>query len=273
MAFDDLPLQTPDRGTSPAGPRRPSPTRWIVLAAAAVAAISILALWWLSRVEPGTAPTPPATASDAAARSNRPKQQPLDLPTVDGSDGMVREMVAQLSKHPLLARLLASTTGLVRAGTLAVVQIGDGKTPAVPLGALRPASRLQIQGTTSGAVDPASYVRWEGAATALVSVTPADAAQLYVNLKDLFDQAYRDLGHPQGDFDEAIVRAIRVLQATPEITAPPVLLQRPGYFEYEDPSLRALQPVQKQLLLLGPENRRRVLAWLRQFAINLDLAL
>ena len=272
MAFDDLPLQGPEGAAAPP-PRRSSPTRWIVLGAAAVAAISILALWWLSRAQPGTAPPPPTTATEAAARSNRPKQQPLDLPTVDGSDAMVREMVALLSQHPLLARLLASTTGIVRAGTLAVVQIGDGKTPAVPLASLRPASRLRIQGTTSGAIDPASYVRWEGAATALVSVTPADAAQLYVNVKDLFDQAYRDLGHPQGDFDAAIVRAIRILEATPEITAPPVLLQRPGYFEYEDPSLRALQPVQKQLMLLGPENRRRVLTWLRQFATNLDLKL
>jgi hypothetical protein len=272
MAYEDLPLRPPERGSPPAPPRGSSPTRWVVLGAAAVAAISILALWWLSRAQPGTAPPPPTSATEAAARSNRPKGQPLDLPGVDNSDSLVREMVAALSRHPLLSRLLA-TDGVVRGATLAVVQIGDGKTPAVPLAALRPITRLQIQGTASGPVDPRSYARWEGAANALVSVSPADAAQLYVNLETLFDQAYRDLGYPQADFDEAIVRAIRMLESTPEITTNPVLLQRPGYLEHEDPGLRGLQPVQKQLLLLGPENRRRVLTWLRQFAHNLDLNL
>ena len=40
----------------------------------------------------------------------------------------------------------------------------------------------------------------------MLSVQPADAAQLYVNVKDLFDAAYAELGHPGGNFDEAIER-------------------------------------------------------------------
>ena len=48
------------------------------------------------------------------------------------------------------------------------------------------------------------------------------------------------------------------------------LLERPGYFEYEDAALRALQPVQKQLSLLGPENRRAVLQWRREVARHID---
>ena len=89
-------------------------------------------------------------------------------------------MVAALSQNPVLARLLA-TRGLVRGATLAVVQIGDGKTPASPLAVLKPATRLQIQGPATGRIDPASYARWDAATSALTSVDPIHAAQLYVN--------------------------------------------------------------------------------------------
>ena len=62
-----------------------------------------------------------------------------------------------------------------------------------------------------------------------------------------------------------------MLQATPTVTEDPQLLRRPGYFEYDDPALKSIKPVQKQFLLIGPANREKVLRWLRQIATNLDL--
>jgi hypothetical protein len=153
------------------------------------------------------------------------------------------------------------------------VQIGDGRTPSVPLAVARPLARLQLQGgAESGPIEPASYARWETALSALVSVNPRDLAQLYVNVKPLFDEAYRNLGYPTGDFDQAIVQAYQVLAATPELQTPPTLVKRPGYWEHEDPELRALRPVQKQLILMGPSARARVLRWLKDVANALDLA-
>ena len=144
----------------------------------------------------------------------------------------------------MLARLLA-TQAIVRSTTLAVSEIDDGRTPAVPLKMLRPSARLEILGTTSGRVDPKSYARWDSDTAALVSVEPADAAQLYVNVKPLFDQAYIDrLGHPAGNFDDAIA-AINTLNDTPSPPEDP-LLCRSAYFEHDDATLRALLPVQKQ---------------------------
>jgi len=134
-----------------------------------------------------------------------------------------------------------------------------------------PQTRLQLQSGDSSRVDPATYRRWDQALAALTSINTAELAQTYVNTKPLFDQAYRELGHPNGNFDDAIVRAIRTVEATPDIKTDPVLLRRSGYFEYDDESLRALLPVQKQLLLLGPTHRQRVISWLRSLAAGLDL--
>ena len=271
MSFEEPPLaRTPNPRAVAPPPEGGSPTRWIVVAALALAAGAGLGFWWMTRAQPDQVPPGPTTATEGAVTSHRPQRQPMELPTLDNSDAIFREAVAQLSAHPMLARLLA-TDGLVRATALAVIQIGDGKTPSIPLKVLRPSTRMTIVGTEQGKVDTASYPRWNGATGALLSVKPTDAAQLYVNVKDLFDAAYVEMGHPNGDFDEAIERAVQMVVSTPQPIDPPELLRRPNYFEHTDASLRSLRPVQKQVILFGPENQARLTTWLRQLATALDL--
>jgi hypothetical protein len=253
-----------------AGPPPRSPKRWIILGASGVIVVALLALWWMSRSQPKPTTPAPTQATDVAVGSNRPKRQPMTLPSLSASDALLRDLVSALSRHALIARFLARE-GIVRNTVLAVEQIGDGRTPAVPLNVWRPDNRLAIDGTAAGRLDPRTYSRWDPATQSLLSIDPHDAAQLYVNVKPLFDEAYRDLGHPNGDFDESIVRALQTLKETPEVTGEPELIRRSGYYEHADPALRALRPVQKQFLLIGPDNRRRVLGWLDQFAKTLDL--
>ena len=270
MALEDLRYE-PTGVHAPEPPSgRPGPLRWIAVALAGIAAGSLLTFWWMSRAQPPATAPAATTAVDGAGTMNRPTPQPMPLPPLGASDSFLRELVSALSRHPALARWLA-TDDLVRGATLAVVQIGDGRTPAVPLKALQPDRRVAIAGTEQGAVDPASFRRWEPAVSALTSIDPAEAAQVYVNVKPLLDDAYAELGYPGGNFDDAVTRAIRMLADTPAVPDAPLLLRRPAYFEYEDATLRSLRPVQKQFVLIGPDNRRQVLAWLRRLAAALDL--
>lgn len=272
MPYDDLPLGRSASPTPelPKPPRSSSVSRWIIAAAAVVVAGGGLYFWWLTRQPTIPSSPSPTLATDVAVGTTRPRPQPIQLPPLDDSDGRVREFVSLLSQHPQLARFLA-TDGLIRATVLTVEQIGDGRTPAIPLKVLKPPTRLTILGADSGRIDPAAYVRWESNVGALTSIRAGDAAQLYVNLKSLFDAAYADLGHPGGNFDDAIARATRLLLATPEPAQEPVLLRRAGFFEHADPTLRMLKPVQKEFLLLGPDRRRRVREWLSAFAATLEL--
>jgi hypothetical protein len=271
MAFEDLQLsRPPDPAPSPGRSSQSSTSRWVIVGAGALVAGVALTLWWMSRAQPPAVIPSPTSPSNPTTGSRRPSPQPMQLPALMDSDAMLRELAGTLSRNPLLARLVA-TRGLVRNATLAVVQIGDGKTPAVPFAVLRPPTRLQIAGQQSGKVEAASYARWEAATAALISIPAADAARVYVNIKELFDEAYRELGYPAGDFDVALTKAIRTIEATPPSPAEMVLLRREGYFEHTDSALGSLQPVQKQLLLFGPENRARVQSWLRQLAAALEL--
>lgn len=269
MAYDDLPL-----GSRPPAPTPPvrgsSALRMVAVGALCLLAGVLMTWWWMSRTPADPAAPAPVATADPIDPSSRPLRQPMSLPSLDGSDGLLRDLVSVLSNHPQLARLLA-TDGLVRGATLAVIQIGEGRTPNNPLSVLRPESRVSIEGSDTGRVNPASYARWNPSITALTQIDPAELAQVYVNVKPLFDEAYREHGYPEGDFDDALVQALTVLRATPALDTDPVLIRRPDYFIHEDPKLRALRPVQKQLLLFGPENQARVLAWLDRFARALDL--
>jgi len=265
MASNDPLLDRPPAGM-PAPPSR-SPTRWIVVGACALIAAVALTVWWMGRARPGPAEPAPVSGGDLSAPASRPAPDAIDLPPLNASDSLFRDIVAALSQHPVLARALAGDR-LVRGATLAIVQIGDGKTPENPLAPFRPASR--VERAPNGRIDPASYRRWDDDVAALTSVDPADAAQAYVNVKPLFDEAYREQGFPDGNFDLAIARAINVLAATPARDEP-ALVERPGYLEYADAALQGLHPVQKQFLLLGPAHRTTILGWLRAFAAQLNL--
>ncbi len=139
MPYDDLPLGQPLTPPPPPPPAS-SISRWVVAVAAVVAVCGGLYLWWLTRMPAQPAGPAPTTATEAAVGTNRPSPQPIELPALDQSDTLVRKLVSTLSRHPQLARLLA-TDQLISGAVLTMEQIGDGKTPAAPLKVLRPSSR------------------------------------------------------------------------------------------------------------------------------------
>jgi len=270
MALDDLRFEhAVERPPEPPASRA-GILRWIAVAIAGLLAGSLLTFWWMSRAQPPTTAPASTTPAEGVVGSKRPTRQVMPLPSLGASDTLLTDLISAVSRHPAIVRWLA-TPGLIRSGVLAVVQVGDGRTPAVPLKALQPETRVQVAGAADGVVDAASYRRWEPAVRGLLSIEPAAAAQIYVNIKPLLDEAYQELGYPNGNFDDAVTRALRVLADTTLAPEPPRLLRRPNYFEYEDATLRSMVPVQKQFRLIGPDNRRQVMAWLRQVATALDL--
>jgi hypothetical protein len=114
-------------------------------------------------------------------------------------------------------------------------------------------------------MDAASYRRYDGLAETVASIDPAAAATVYRTIRPRLNEAYVSLGRTEADVDVAVQQALEVLIATPVPSGPIRLVEgRGATWAFADPKLEALDPAQKQLLRMGPENANRVIAMLKQ---------
>jgi hypothetical protein len=245
-------------------------------ATAAVAIASYLAyVSYSSRPAPvtGSAAPRPAAVPKEIERPLGSNAAAVDLPPLDQSDAVVRELVKQISSHPRIAAWLA-TDGLIRNFTLAMTNVADGHTPARALQSLRPPAGFRVVERGGDLfVDQRSYERYDGLAAAVASLDPAGASRLYATLKPRIEEAYDDLGRAGTPLDRTLERAIVVLLQTPVLDDPARLRVEPrgiGY-AFAGPELENLSGAQKQLLRMGPRNLRTVKSSLRAIALALGI--
>lgn len=244
---------------------------WLVVAALVVAttAAAYIVVARMHRPAPATADQRPE--HQAPVRPLGGNAAPINLPPLDQSDPIVRELVKQISSHPRIAAWLA-TDGLIRTLTVAVENVADGSTPARRFHVLRPASAFETVARGGDLhIAPRSYERYDDLADAAASIDAAGAARLYATLKPRIEEAYRDLGFPDTPFDRTLERAIVLLLRTPASDGAARLEPRGIGYGFVDPALEGLTAAQKQLLRTGPRNVRIIQSSLRQFALALGI--
>lgn len=285
---DDYRLREPERGDElelgdryeagrgAPGSRPPGRGRWPWIVLAVVLAAG--AVWWLLGRDPGGVdrpqPVAEVPAEEAPETVEEAPEEDLSLPPLDASDAVVARLAGALSERPELARYLA-TDGLIRRFVAAVDNVSRGVSPRANLPTLIPAGAYRVAGGAGEAVrpDPESQRRYDAPTAVLASIDTAGAARLHRRLRPLFEEAYRDLGYPEGGFDATLARAIDHLLAAPVPPADPELVPagRGGGWAYADPALEGLSAAQKNLLRAGPDNVRRIQAKLRELRAALDL--
>jgi hypothetical protein len=244
---------------------------WLVVAAMVVAIAAALLLVASRRNRPAPSNTQSEAARQAPVRPLGGPAADVDVPPLDQSDPIVRELVKQLTSHPRIAAWLA-TDGLIRTFTVAVENVASGSTPAERLRVWRPSSGFEtIARGRDLHIAPRSYARYDDLADAAASIDAAAAARLYATLKPRIEEAYRDLGYPDTPFDRTLERAIVSLLRTPASDAPARLEPKGIGYGYVDPALEGLTAAQKQLLRMGPRNVRIIQASLRRMALALGI--
>ena len=267
--LDDYPLRTDDYAVRaeydgyPFSRSIKEPWRWwagaaaLVLIGAAVAG----ALLFLRR--PAAPPSVLATevAVSGTARTQGPlgpQIEPQPLPPLDLTDPLVRDLLGALSSRPELAKWLAGA-GLIRAFVASVENIADGRTPASHLRPLAPSRPFVAAPRGDGfVVDPRSYARYDAVADTVASLDASGLARIYATLRPRLQEAYRELGYPDGNIDVAIERAIERLLRTPRVEPTARIQQAPVVYKFTDERLESLSPVEKQFLRMGPRNTRLV---------------
>jgi hypothetical protein len=238
----------------------------LLIAAAAVAAYIVFVRRATQPVTTATAPARPAESKALGGEAS-----PIVLPPLDQSDAVVADLVRHLSSHPQVAAWL-TTEGLIRNFTVVVLNISEGKTAARSLRPLQPRAPFRIVDRDRATyIDARSYERYAPLAEAVASIDAQGSASLYATLKPRIDEAYRDLGQPEGSFDRTLEQAIILLLQTPVRDGPARVQPHGIVYAFADPKDENLTAAQKQLLRMGPANARIVQAKLREIALALGI--
>lgn len=238
---------------------------------AAIVVAGYIAFWRSHKDAPAGSAARNGPVPRESTRPLGAEAQPIVLPPLDQTDPLVRELVKQLTSHPVAAAWL-TTDGLVRNFVVVVANVVDGTAPGAHLRPLRPTSTFQVIDRSGRLfIDPRSYRRYDGVAGAATSIDPAGAARLYTTLKPRLEEAYRELGNPDS-FDHAVETAIVRLLQVPAVSDPVQVQLKGGTgYAYANPSLESLTGPQKQLLRMGPANVQAIQSSLRAIAVALGI--
>ncbi len=122
-------------------------------------------------------------------------------------------------------------------------------------------------------LNPANYQRYSQQVELFEAIDTQELVALYRDYTPLFQQAYTELGYPDGDFNKRLIEVIDSLLAAPEIHEPLRLIKPEAFYLLTNPDLEALPAGQKVLLRMGPDNARRVkvkLQEIRAALVSLD---
>ncbi len=264
LMIDDRDLEKePDVQLS--GPRDGGPPlKPIAIVGALIVLFIAGGAWWMSRRPPVAANVSPRAVTATEAPIDRPAEPPPGpLPPLAQMDEFLRPLLRALSSRPELARWLA-TDDLVRQLAMAIDQAAAGGSPARDFKVIAPQAPFTTAGReTQRTIDAASYRRYDVLVGTVTSIDASALAKVYRRIRPRLNEAYKGLGHPEGDVDRAIANALDILLATPVVKGPVAVVPKGGAWAYADPELEALLPTQKQLLRMGPAHTESILVWLR----------
>ena len=118
-------------------------------------------------------------------------------------------------------------------------------------------------------LDPDSYRRYSPFVTSFTAVDTNRLVGFYLRFRPLFQQAYLELGYPEGDIDRAFRSTLLRIQAVPVQDGAVHLVRPKVMYQFQDQELEQRSALDKQLLRMGPENMRA----LQQKAKELEVAL
>ena len=224
---------------------------------------------------PPEAPAPPAIETPEAPEVAPPSDPAEDddifvLPLVDDSDALIRDGVLGMTRNEDINAWLG-VDNLLRKAVTFVDNVAQGEVAKEPVRVMAPSGKFQVTPIDDKTwyLNTESYGRYDLFGDIVESIDAQRAAELYMLVRSLFQDAYDDLGYGEALFDDRLFQAIGRLLETP-IIEQPIRLVRPGvFYEYEDPRLESLSAAQKQMLRMGPDNTRRLKAKLSDIALEL----
>ena len=190
---------------------------------------------------------------------------------LDESDDTVRNMAEELSSHPETASWLMSKN-LIRKFVGAVDNIANGLSPRSQIDFFTLEENFKIiEKDGLYYANPQGYMRYNLVGDVFSSLDSEGWVQLYQQSALLIQEAYTDLGYPEGDFNKTLTAAIVELLKVPVVEGDILLEATVVSYTIADPELENLSEAQKHLIRMGPENVQEIQAKLREIGLALGI--
>jgi hypothetical protein len=217
---------------------------------------------------------PDAPASTASAAAEPAIAHPLPgapgsgsstpLPDLANSDSPLRDAVAQLAgvdvvkvylvPEDVIRRMVVTIDNLPRQ------KIAVDKRPTTAIGGSFAADGDELHAT----LNQKNFERYKPLVAVISKLDMQQLSAVYIHFYPLFQQAYQNLGYPNGYFNDRLVEVIDAMLASPEPKGPIQLVRPNVMYAFADPALEARPAGQKLLIRMGPENAQAIKAKLTE---------
>ena len=201
-----------------------------------------------------------------------PKIEPVPepvLPDLNESDSFFRGRMEIISSNTDIVRWLAADDLLRR-----VASYLDGLSRGVVLSKIFPLTQPTGKFTThmdgeTVWLNAGNYERYDLTIEAIESIDMVALAKLFHIARPLIEKSFDEMGYNARQMEGILLQAIDRILSTPIIIEPIELTRESVLYQFADPDLEKLMPLQKQVLRTGPENTQK----LQQQALALKNAL
>jgi hypothetical protein len=249
--------------------------------AAAVVVIAAGTWYYLHNRHPEpphvAAQPPPAAAPDAAAiehpvPAGAQSAASGPLPTLADSDAplidaLVKVAGASAVKDYLLPESIIRHW-VVTIDNLPRQKVAVQKRPIAPVSGSFVADGDELHAT----LDAQNYARYQPLVALAAKLDTQQLTAVYIRFYPLFQQAYQELGYPNGYFNDRLVQVIDNLLATPQPEGPIVLVRPNVMYTFADPALESRSAGQKLLIRMGPDNAAAIKAKLKELRAAITAA-
>ncbi len=198
----------------------------------------------------------PVEITPAEPEADLPDAEPL--PSLNASDAELFARLAEIELGASLMRLMAPDD-VIRKFVVFVHNASTGELPQLdyPLRDIPSDFVATEVDENLFEMDPATHRRFDTLIDTLVSIEPQAAMSIYRAFKPLFQEAYAEIGF-QEDFDAVLVRAIDQVMEVQLPEGPFQLIKPSVMFLYADTRIEDMDPVDKQLIRIGPANTAKL---------------
>jgi hypothetical protein len=243
-----------------------------------VAAIVVVAgifgayYWYDHRPVEAPPPAPAAATPAPEAPANTGPDHPLDdrdadhTTRLDDSDAVILAALGKVTGWNAKVLKLLLPKDLIRHVVATVDALPREKLPIAALPTKPVPGPFRVSALGEGnVIATANARRYDPLVSAVQGLDMNALAGVYRHFYPLFQEAYRDLGYPKGNFNDRLVEVIDDLIEAPDPKAP-IAVASPGVmYHYVDADLEGLSAGQKVLVRMGEAHEKIVKAKLSEF--------